>query len=239
MPGRPNTGLPASEPNVIGLPGRMSTFHRCRSAPALTSASRTRSSSPTETPADDTSMSASVPRAMRSAIASSRSGATPRLSGRPPASTICAISEYVLAFGICAAVGSVPRSASSLPVESTATRGRRPTVTCVRPSVARIPISAAPIGRPGSSTRSPSRTSSPAGRTKAPGTTVPRSAITPSRASTSSCGTTASAPSGSGAPVKMRTASPAPTARVGRLPAMTRSTTRSVADGRASAARTA
>src|SRR5438067_3906089 len=125
LPGRPNTGRPAMEPNVIGFPGRMSTFQRWSSAPALTSASRTRSSSPTDTPADDTSTSASRPRAMRSEIASSRSGATPRLSGRPPASTTWAMSEYVFAFGICAGVGSVPRSASSLPVESTARMSTR------------------------------------------------------------------------------------------------------------------
>jgi len=48
-----------------------------------------------------------------------------------------------------------------------------------------------------------------------------RSAITSSRAATSSCGITASAPLGSGAPVKMRTASPAASARAGARPAVT------------------
>src|SRR2546426_2985151 len=55
LPGSPKTGRSSSEPNVIGLPGRIATFHKWSSAPHLTSASRTRSSSPTDTPADDTS----------------------------------------------------------------------------------------------------------------------------------------------------------------------------------------
>ena len=63
--------------------------------------------------------------------------------------------------------------------------------------------------------------------------------VSPSVA-TSSWGTTASAPSGSGAPVKIRIASPARRTRAGMSPAMTRPTTASAAPpGRVSSARTA
>src|SRR5205823_5333176 len=84
FPGSPKTGRSASEPNVIGLPGRIATFHKWSSAPHRTSASRTRSSSPTDTPAEDTSMSADAAQRIRSTIAPSRSGAPPRLTGRAP-----------------------------------------------------------------------------------------------------------------------------------------------------------
>src|SRR5438093_5214339 len=112
-------------------------------------------------------------------------------------------------------------------------------MTCACPSVASRPTSAARSVTPASSTRSPTRTSSPAGRTYAAGSTAARSVTRPFVASTSSWGTTASAPGGSGAPVKIRMASPRPIAREGSAPASTRPTTASAAPARVSPARTA
>src|SRR5438093_5034326 len=112
-------------------------------------------------------------------------------------------------------------------------------MTCACPSVASRPTSAARSVTPASSTRSPTRTSSPAGRTYAAGSTAARSVTRPFVASTSSWGTTASAPGGSGAPVKIRMASPLPIAREGSVPASTRPTTASAAPARVSPARTA
>src|SRR2546426_1038784 len=93
---------------------------------------------------------------------------------------------------------------------------------------------------PGWTTTSPTWTSSPAGRTKAPAATRPVIVTRSPSAATSSWGTTASAPSGSGAPVKIRIASPARSGRDGKVPAMIRPTTASsTGSPRVSRARTA
>ncbi len=93
------------------------------------------------------------------------------------------------------------------------TRGRRITLTGLPPTVASSPMSAALSTRPRSSTRSPRRMSSPRGRTKSPSRTGRGTSSVGPSTPTSSCGMIESAASGSGAPVKMRKASPG---RIGR-----------------------
>ncbi len=102
------------------------------------------------------------------------------------------------------------------------TRGRRITLTGLLPTVASIPMSAALSTRPRSSTRSPRFMSSPRGRTKSPSPTRRGTSSAPASSLTSSWGMTASAPSGSGAPVKIRKASPARSGRSAIAPAGTR-----------------
>ena len=72
---------------------------------------------------------------------------------------------------------------------------------------------------PAASTTSPARTSSPARRTASPAATVLAIRTRSPVDSVSSTMTTASAPSGSGAPVMMRSAWPASTARSAAKPA--------------------
>ena len=103
---------------------------------------------------------------------------------------------------------------SSLPMEMTATRGRRGVGTSVTPQPAKKPTPAALMTSPARTTASPARASSPASRT------LPRSLAgaskatrlpgrpSPSTLRTISYFTTASAAVGSGAPVMMRTHAP-------------------------------
>ena len=85
----------------------------------------------------------------------------------------------------------------------------------------------APITSPGSNTGSPARRSSPAARTASPaGTSASMATRAPSsRRRVCSTITTASAPSGIGAPVKIRIASPGASARSAGWPAATSATT--------------
>jgi len=95
MPGSPKTGRAPSEPNVIGLPGRHRDLPEMQLGPARVNASRTRSSSPTDTPAEERTTSASLARRTRSSMASRRSGATPScrlaagLAALPPSASTC------------------------------------------------------------------------------------------------------------------------------------------------------
>src|SRR5690606_22985720 len=124
----------------------------------------------------------------------------------------------------------------------TPTRGRGWARTSPTPSDASTPMRAGVSSSPGPNSRSPGRRSSPGARTWSPGraSTSIRTARPPSSRSVRSTMTTASAPSGSGAPVKMRTASPGPSGRSAGCPAATSATTGSTTGAPAvSAARTA
>ncbi len=118
-----------------------------------------------------------------------------------------------------AAGGSgLPGSTISSPVENTATRTRRRTGNSVSPTAAASATCGVVSRRPAGSITDLARKSSPAARRLAPrfrpgGTTT----VSPSTR-VSSCMNTVSAPSGIGAPVKMRIASPAPSARVAARP---------------------
>jgi hypothetical protein len=121
-------------------------------------------------------------------------------------------------------------------------RGRGWARTSATPSDASTPTRAGVISSPAVSTTSPGFRSSPAALRWVPGSTATsmRTARPPSSRVVRSTITTASAPSGSGAPVKMRMASPAPSARVAGCPAATSCTTGSVTGAPAtSLARTA
>jgi hypothetical protein len=111
-------------------------------------------------------------------------------------------------------------------VDSTATFGRRTTLTFERPIDASTPISACRSQVPRGRTTSPRRRSSPACRTATPCGVAALIATVSEPLSVSSTRTTVSAPSGIGAPVMMRIASPGPTARPGTEPAATAPTTR-------------
>ena len=76
----------------------------------------------------------------------------------------------------------VPGSASSLPVEMTATRGRGRAGTVACPAAASRPSSTGPILVPAVSSRSPGLTSPPVSRTAAPGSTGARNVTWPSAA---------------------------------------------------------
>ncbi len=105
-----------------------------------------------------------------------------------------------------------PGSASSSPVTSTATRGRRAQASRPRPTDAATPSSAGPSTVPRRRTTSPARTSSPARRTLSPSSDASTRTRSPAR-SVRSTGTTAVAPSGTAAPVEMRIAVPGPAGR--------------------------
>src|SRR6059058_5426314 len=111
--------------------------------------------------------------------------------------------------------------------ENTATLGRFRTRMRARPSDARRPISAARSSVPFVRMTSPAFKSSPALRTAIPVGVAAAIVTTSFALSVSSTRTTVSAPSGIGAPVMMRIASPGPTARSGNAPAATSPTTRS------------
>ena len=103
-----------------------------------------------------------------------------------------------------------PGITNSSPVENKATRGARVTCNCANPTLAAIPRDAGVSRSPFCKTLAPRVTSSPERRIHWPKATADftRTWLS-SSGSQSSCITTASAPSGIGAPVKMRAASPA------------------------------
>ena len=223
FPGRPKTNVSPRTPNDNGFPGFIATPQKSSSTPSSDSIRRTRSCGPIDTPPDVTRTSAVEPALERGTVRAhvvgnrgedfdlgTRTARAPRRSSdgstrrsRPGAS--------------CS-----PGARSSLPVASTATRGRRVLTTCATPAAASAPIWAAPSLRPASTTRSPARTSPPLGRTCAPASG--RSAIStcPSCSTAISTGTIASAPSGTTPPVAIAAAVPCPSSAGAGLPAATR-----------------
>ena len=126
LPGRPKTRVPVRSctPNQSGPPGW--TFQRwktCRT-PSASSAAGTRSRSPRLTPPERTRTS--VPRPLRIAQRSSSSSSTasPRSTASAPARRAWARRRAVLEFRTCPGSGVEATWASSVPVPSTATRGR-------------------------------------------------------------------------------------------------------------------
>ena len=213
----PTTGLPPARANSVGLPGRMSMpWNRMPGGSRSASASAVRSFVPTEEPPDRITASwSSSSRAIarRSALASS--GTMPAWVTSQPAAVACAPSAVWLASRTWPGRGVSAGSHSSLPVDSTATRGRRWTATVVTPKVASIARSCGRRRRPAGSTAAPRARSSPRWTTLAPGATAREisTRAPPSSAVVCSTITTASAPSGRKPPVEMATASPAPTPR--------------------------
>src|SRR5438552_1346149 len=159
--------------------------------------------------------------------ASGESGTMPRTHGSAPDARIAEASVYRLESRICPFPSGASTSAISSPVQNTATRGRLRTCTFDRPTDASRPISAGRSTVPASRIVSPLRRSSPACRTESPFGVGAVIVTTSLALSLSSTRTTVSAPSGIGAPVMMRIASPGPTSRSGNSPAATSLTTRS------------
>ena len=99
------------------------------------------------------------------------------------------------------------------------TRGRRTTRGRGMFSDASTPSSAGPSTEPAWMTSSPARMSSPAGRRCRPSRIAASTTIVAPSSVVSSCSTIASAPSGTGAPVEMRTAVPGFTVTPAAVPA--------------------
>ena len=114
---------------------------------------------------------------------------------------------------------ALPGSVSSSPVPMSETRGRRTTHGRGMFSDARTPSSAGPSTEPAWMTSEPARMSSPAGRRCMPARIAPSTTIVPPSTVVSSCCAIASAPSGTGAPVEMRTVVPGLTATPASVPA--------------------
>jgi hypothetical protein len=79
----PSTGLPATRPNTVGLPGFTATPWKITS-PRAFSTSRIRSRSPTELPPENTRTSSASAVSIAADSASSVSGADGRTTGTPP-----------------------------------------------------------------------------------------------------------------------------------------------------------
>ena len=114
---------------------------------------------------------------------------------------------------------------TSSPVDKIATRGLRRTISQGTFMAAAIPISRAVKTLPAWSKTSPVLKSRPAGRTNLPLAPASRTVTVSPLASVSSWMTIVSAPLGTGAPVKMRAASPGPTLPWNPLPAADSPTT--------------
>ena len=100
----------------------------------------------------------------------------------------------------------VPGALTSLPVTSRRTRGRLTTLTWSRPKDAASPTSCGRRRRPTPRAAVPARRSSPRWPTCWPGATGRVTTICPAASWAYSAGTTESTPSGTGAPVMIRTA---------------------------------
>ena len=141
-------------------------------------------------------------------IASRSSGTIGPVIGSPPSRVTSAASIGPLASVIRKPSGGVPIGSNSLPVMRIRTRGRRMTGAWLNPSDDSMPMSCGRKTRPALATTSPARTSSPSCPTCLPGETSPIASTRWPSIWAFSIGRTASAPSGSGAPVMIRTALP-------------------------------
>ena len=211
LPGRPNTGLPRQTPIASGRPG----FMAMRQTVSASASRRMRlmwSSSPAEAPPEVRIASAcAAPRSSAARTAASASGATPRSTVSQPQRRSIASSIGRLASNTASGPASAPGAVTSSPVDSTATRSRRRTLTAPSPPAA---ICARSIGvslRPADAATAPAARFSPAGRTLAPRRRRGSKRIAPSATVTSSCIATVSQPCGIGAPVRMRSAAPGAT----------------------------
>ena len=237
FPGRPNTRAPPASPetpNTNGFPGRMATAVTASRTPFSSRAGSTKSKRPMDTPPEMKSASAARPLEIAAASLPGSSPTNPsRRTGRPSARQREVI-MWLFASRILAGPGERVRGwVSSSPVESTVTRGRRPTRTRTFPTVASSPIPAGESRPPASRSRVPARTSAPLAVTRSPARTgggaVPGfgQRMNPELSAVCSTITAASAPSGIGAPVMMAAASPGPTRTRVVWPAAIRSTIRS------------
>mmetsp|Transcript_67388 Transcript_67388/g.213307 ORF Transcript_67388/g.213307 Transcript_67388/m.213307 type:complete len:214 (+) Transcript_67388:433-1074(+) len=209
--GGPFTSGTSIEAKVRGLPGFILTRPKC-TVPQLSSSGLTRSRSPMETPPLVSSTSAPLASAARNLHSRSPSVslAIPRSTTSHPRPSAAARSIARFESRICPGPSlAVLGSTISSPVESTATVGRGCAHTCVAPTVARSPTSAACSLSPARSTLCPALMSKPTGRISAPACTASR--IFTMRFPSTSAGasfvrstiTTASAPGGTGPPVVM------------------------------------
>mmetsp|Transcript_8163 Transcript_8163/g.19956 ORF Transcript_8163/g.19956 Transcript_8163/m.19956 type:complete len:232 (+) Transcript_8163:232-927(+) len=213
LPGSPNTtrrGFPSLSgvsmvAHVSGLPGFISTRPKWMT-PLRCRRGFTRSLSPIETPPEVTRMSAprEIALSNRSSSASAVSLAMPMSSALAPSASHAAISiarfESLTTPGLRGPWSS--GSASSSPVERTATVGWGLTMAVTAPTVARRPTSAGPTTSPRERTPSPASMSEPTSRIIPRGCAALLMRTEPSASlSVSSTMTTASAPSGTGPPV--------------------------------------
>ncbi len=214
---------------------------------------RTGSKSPTETPPIEITASASRTAsviARWTGIASS--GRRSSRNSWAPHSSSSVRSMRPLLSRMRPGSSAAATSRSSLPVESTTTRGLGPAGIRANPSEASRARSCGESSRPGAKATAPASRSRPGSRTLAPdpATRAKRAVAArapapgPAPATRSSIGTTASASAGSMAPVMMRIVAPAGRASGATRPAasvaITRSSTGSAALAPArSAARTA
>ncbi len=157
-----------------------------------------------------------------------------------PASWAAAVRVKLLESVICPGPTGSPGWTSSLPVDSTTTRGRGRTFTVARPIAASRPSWVGPSRVPASRTFEPAATSLPRRRMCAPSVTGRRTRTSssgtgaviaaaatpvPVPPSVHSTGATARAPGGRGAPVMIRAAWPGPTLGSSPAPAAMSPTT--------------
>ena len=166
-------------------------------------------------------------------MATGSSGAIPKNSGSAPAVTVAAMSAAELASRICPRAGTWSGETSSVPSAMMPTRGAACTVTSDAPADASSPQPAGVTTSPARSTASPAWASRPATRMFSPTLAGAENLMrepslpSPSSTCTTSYFTTASAPSGTGAPVMMRTAWPGSTLSEKTWPAASWPTTSS------------
>ncbi len=163
----------------------------------------------------------------------------PKIRRRFPAARIIAASAWVFELTMPPAPTASPGSTISSPVASSATRGRRCTVSHGWFALAASPISRAVNRLPAGSSRSPATKSCPMGRMCCRGIPPETSVIRSWARVTSSWITTQSAPCGMTLPVYSRIAALCGSSPFQGLPAGASPTTGSVVPVRASAARIA
>ena len=196
--------------------------------PSRASAGRMWSCGPTDTPPVVMSMSTSRSAARMTATVASRSSPTrTRVTRSPPARCTAPPSAGPLESRMPPGGSGLPGSVSSSPVPISETRGRRTTHGRGMFSEASTPSSAGPSSEPAWMTSDPATMSSPAGRRCMPWRIVPSTTTAPSSIVTSSCWAIGSAPSGTGAPVEIRTVVPGRTRRRRRCRPSPRRSTRS------------
>ena len=200
LPGSPKASVrppgPSAVPNQVGCPGRRLTPQKRSSTPSAANApSRGRARQPTRRPTR-------TPRRPRERARERRAGGAAGRPGRPPPPPPRRPRRWPVrrapgGWSSRSGLGraAAPGSASSSPVASTATRGRRAQLTSARPTPAATPSAAGPSGVPARSTVWPARTSSPARRMFAP-SGIAGTVTRPSALSVRSTGTTAAAPAG-------------------------------------------
>ena len=166
-------GVPSTWPKATGLPGRIAIFHMS-SEPSASTAGLTWSSSPTETPPEANTRSASCRAALERRLG--------RLQGIFHDTEIDHLAAEGLQQGgrgkqvgivdLARETAASPGITSSSPLANSATRGRRQTVSLATPTEAARPRCCGSRRVPAATTSSPAPMSSPRRRILLPASTA-------------------------------------------------------------------